>query len=190
MLSVWKNGKLKINETLDESEKLLEEIRGILKEARIVGESTIDTLQEKAQEQDEVFIEIQEVEDTIASKSNLPFDNTLHLKGLQIKSYVLQAQSALLTKAAFAETKKGKYLTKKSEDHERRILNLITSQKERLVYFEKMIGLTESGKENVLKQMKDIDEKKNSVQTGLEDLEFVESSEKEVKRMINNGGQI
>ena len=151
-----------------------------------------ETLQEKAQEQDEVFMEIQEVEDTIDSqnKSSLPLENTLHLKDLQIKSYVLQAQSALLTKAAFAETKKGKYLTKKSEDHERRILNLITSQKERLVYFEKMISLTESGKENVLKQMKDIDEKKNSVQTGSEDLEFVESSEKEVKRMINNGGQI
>ena len=71
-----------------------------------------------------------------------------------------------MTKAAFAETKKGKYLTEKSEDHERRILDLITSQKERLVYFEKMIGLKESGKENVLKRIKgdilvDIDEKKN-----------------------------
>ena len=84
MFSVWKNGKLKINETLDESEKLLEEIRGILAEARNVGKSTIETLQEKAQEQVEVFIEIQEVEDIIASnnKSILPLENTSHLKVL------------------------------------------------------------------------------------------------------------
>ena len=54
--------------------------------------------------------------------------------------------------------------------------------------------MTESGKENVLKQMKgdilvDIDEKKNTVQNGLEAIEFVVSSEKEVKSMMNNGGQ-
>jgi len=154
MLTVWKNGKKKIIETLEESEKLLEDIRSILVEARNVGKTTIETLQEKSCEQDEVFHEIQQLKDKIASqiKSDLVQDN-LKLQGLQFKSFILQAQSEVLTKLAFAEIKRSKDLTKKSENHEKRILDLITSQKERLDYYEKMIGLTETDKEDVLKQM-------------------------------------
>jgi len=159
MLTVWKNAKMKIMETMDESEKLLEDIRSILVETRNVGKAFIETLQEKSCEQDEVFIEIQEMKDKIASqiKSVHPQQDNLKLQSLQFKSFILQAQTEVLTKVAFAEIKRGNELTKKSEGHEKRILELITTQKERLDYYEEMIGRTETDKEGVMKQMSDED---------------------------------
>jgi len=185
MLTVWKNGKMKIIETLEESEKLLEDIRSILVEARNVGKTTIEALQDKSCEQDEVFNEIQEIKDKIASqiKTDLEQDN-LKLQGLQFKSFILQAQTEVLTKLAFAEIKRSKDLTKKSEDHERRILDLITSQKERLDYYDKMIGLTETDKEDVLKQLSPnqvVENDSLEMVTCVESVEFIEIGDKETE---------
>jgi hypothetical protein len=116
------------------------------------------------------------------------------LKGLQFKSFVLQAQCEVFTKLAFTESKRGKDLSKKSEDHERRILDLITSQKERLVYYEKMVSLTDSDKENVLKQMKErtplsMDKNKVVLVTGTKSLESGDLvDDEDLSRKRNIGG--
>jgi len=154
MLSVWKMAKIKISETLQESEKLLTEIKGILVECRNVGKSTVETLVEKTCEMDEVFLEIQDMKDKIASEiKSFPGQNLADQLSLQFKSSVLQAQCEILTKMAFGESKRGIELTKKSEDHERRILALIVSQKERLVYYDEMIITGETDKGNILDKM-------------------------------------
>eukprot|EP00092_Neocalanus_flemingeri_P036432 GFUD01039668.1.p1 GENE.GFUD01039668.1~~GFUD01039668.1.p1 ORF type:complete len:304 (+),score=90.29 GFUD01039668.1:52-912(+) len=181
VLKVWKSGKTKITETLHESEKLLVEIRNILVEARDVGKNTVDKLGEKTCALDEVFTEIQKVKDKVARQkvsgnkiANIGQDYTVELKGLEFLSFIMQAQCEVWTKLAFGESKRGRDLTKKSEDHERRILDLITSQKERLVYYEEMIVSTEVEKERVLRKMegskfKDVEQEvtdTNSVDSG------------------------
>lgn len=154
ILMVWKNGKTKITETLKESEKLLLEVRNTLVDASDVGKTIIDKLEDITCSLDDILNEIQEVKDKSSQKTiSLVQDHAVQLRGLEYASSIVQKQCEIWTKLTFRETKRLKGLTERSEDHERRILELIASQKERLIYYDEMITSAELDRAIILKKM-------------------------------------
>jgi len=163
MLKVWKDVKIEEVETLDKAEKLLKKVRTTLDDSRNVGIATIDSLQKKSCEYEEVLNEIQKAtgkiqseqqQDDIIKKGSCQHDNILKLKSLKLASFILQAQNEVLTKEAFANIKKGKELVKESEDQEKTILGLVATQKKKLAQAQHIVKQVETDKGNILKQIK------------------------------------